>query len=48
MNGQDVEKNDLEEVKLAMQINGKTREIITIKKDLSEEELNAMVVKNQK
>ena len=29
---------------LAIQINGKTREVIVIKKDLPEKEVNAMVV----
>ena len=43
-----VDKNISEEVKLAIQVNGRTREIITIKKDLSEKEVNAMVVKSTK
>ena len=34
-----IEKNTLEEVKIAIQINGKTKDVISIKKDLGEEEV---------
>ena len=39
-----IDKNLSEDVNLAIQINGKTREVIIIKKDLPEKEVNAMVV----
>ena len=39
-----IDKNLSEDVNLAIQINGKTREVIVIKKDLPEKEVNAMVV----
>ena len=41
-------KNILNEVKLAVQINGKTRDIILINKDLSEEDVNLFILKNSK
>ena len=42
------EKNILEEINLAGQINGKTRDIISIKKDFSEKEINKLVLNNSK
>ena len=41
-------ENILDEVNIAIQINGKTRDIIKIKKDLSEEEIKKIILKNSK
>ena len=41
-------KNILNEIKIAVQINGKTRDIITVKKDLMEKDVNNFIVKNSK
>ena len=41
-------KNLIEEIKLPVQINGKTRDVISIKKDLSEDEINKIVINNTK
>ena len=41
-------KNILNEIKLAVQVNGKTRDIISIDKDLSEEKVNLFILKNSK
>ena len=41
-------KNIINEVKLAVQINGKTRDILTIKKDLIEKEIFEIVLNNSK
>ena len=47
-NWPNIEKK-LEENKIAIQINGKTRDIITIKKDLVEKDVNKIIiVRNQK
>ena len=43
-----IEKNDLEEINIAVQINGKTRDILSIKKDLKEKEIKKIVMKNTK
>ena len=43
-----VEKNILEEINLAVQINGKTKDIILIKKDFSEKEIDSLVLNNSK
>ena len=43
-----IEHNTIDEVKLAVQINGKTRDIIILKKDLIEEEVNKVILKNSK
>ena len=40
--------NILTDIKLAVQVNGKTRDILTVKKDLSENEINEIVLKNSK
>ena len=37
-----------EEIKLAVQINGKTRDILTIKKDIQEKDINKLILKNSK
>ncbi len=47
-NWPDIKKDTLENVKLAVQVNGKTRDIIQINKDLLEEEVNQFVLKNSK
>ena len=39
-----IEKNIFEEIKLAIQINGKTRDIITTKKNLNEKEINEIIL----
>ena len=41
-------KNIINEVKLAVQINGKTRDILTIKKDLIEKEIFEIVLNKSK
>tara|TARA_Y100000591_G_scaffold332581_1_gene370508 strand:+ start:2108 stop:4621 length:2514 start_codon:yes stop_codon:yes gene_type:complete len=43
-----VEGNLLEEIKLAIQINGKTRDIITVQKDLVEKDIDVIIRKNSK
>jgi leucyl-tRNA synthetase len=43
-----IEKNIAEEIKLAVQVNGKTRDIINIKKNLSEEEIAQIINKDSK
>ena len=41
-------ENELEEIKMAVQINGKTRDVINIKKDLMEKDVNNFIIKNSK
>ncbi len=41
-------KNLKEEIKMAVQINGKTRDILTIKKDLVENEINSIIQNSSK
>ena len=43
-----IEKNIIEEIKLAIQINGKTRDVVTVKKDLSEKEIDQMIKNESK
>ncbi len=43
-----ITKNLLDEIKFAIQINGKTRDIITIKKDAKEKEIDQIIKKNEK
>ena len=43
-----IEKNELEDTKIAIQINGKTRDILLVKKDLSEKEIQKIAIKNPK
>ena len=43
-----IEKNIINDIKLVVQVNGKTRDIITIKKDLSEVEINNIILKSSK
>ena len=42
-----IDSNILEEIKLAVQVNGKTRDIITIK-DLVEKDVNQFILKSSK
>ena len=41
-------KKNQNEIKIAIQINGKTRDIIQVKKDIEEKELTDFIVKNSK
>ena len=41
-------KNISNEIKIAVQINGKTRDVISIKKDLNEKEINTIILKGSK
>jgi leucyl-tRNA synthetase len=43
-----IRKDIMNEIKFAVQINGKTRDIITIKKDLSEKEINKIIFETSK
>jgi len=43
-----IQRNTLEEIKLAVQINGKTRDILIIKKDLMEDEIYKIILNNSK
>ena len=47
-NWPDFQQNKAEMIKLAIQINGKTRDVISIKRELSEEEINKIIIKNSK
>ena len=40
--------NMITDIKLAVQVNGKTRDILTVEKDLSENEINEIILKNSK
>ncbi len=48
INWPDVRKDLIENINLAVQINGKTRDIIKINKDLKEEDVNQIIIKNSK
>ena len=49
INGQNISgENELEEIKMAVQVNGKTRDVINIKKDLMEKDVNNFIIKNSK
>tara|TARA_X000000950_G_scaffold39850_2_gene43001 strand:- start:802 stop:3306 length:2505 start_codon:yes stop_codon:yes gene_type:complete len=43
-----IEKQNLEEIKIAVQINGKTRDVLSLKKDLKENEIRNFVEKESK
>ncbi len=43
-----IEKNSLVEISFAVQINGKTRDILTIKKDLLQKEIEQIIFENSK
>ena len=44
----EIKKIDLEEIKIAIQVNGKTRDILKVKKDLAEDKLKNIVEKSSK
>jgi len=44
----EIKKNTIEILKMAVQVNGKTRDIIEVNKDMSEEYVNAFIMKNSK
>ena len=43
-----IDKNIIEEIKLAVQVNGKTRDIINIKADMEENDVFQTIIKNSK
>ena len=43
-----IEKNTTTEKKIAVQINGKTRDIINIKQDMMEKEITEIIIKESK
>jgi len=43
-----IEKNSLGKVKIAIQINGKTRDIISVKENINQQEINDLILKNSK
>jgi leucyl-tRNA synthetase len=45
-----IDKQILENIniKIVIQINGKTRDVLSVKKDINEEEINKLVMKNSK
>ena len=43
-----IKKDIIENAKLAVQINGKTRDIISIEKDVTESKINEIVLNNNK
>ena len=43
-----INKNQFNSIKLAVQINGKTRDIMTVQSDLNEKEINKKVLKDSK
>jgi len=43
-----IEKNTVETIKIGIQINGKTKDVMTIKKDLEENDVNEIVLKKSK
>ena len=44
----EIKKDTIEIIKMAVQVNGKTRDIIEVNKDMSEEYVNAFIMKNSK
>ena len=44
----DLRRDVIENVKMAIQINGKTRDIISVNKDLTQEEISAIINENKK
>jgi leucyl-tRNA synthetase len=48
INWPDVRKDIVENISLAVQVNGKTRDVIEISKDLTEEDVNQIIIKNSK
>ena len=43
-----IKKDTIENIKMAVQINGKTRDIIDVKKNMSEKEIKEFILKNSK
>jgi len=43
-----IEKNSSGKVKIAIQINGKTRDIISVKENINQQEINDLILKNSK
>ena len=43
-----IEKNNLENIKIAVQINGKTRDIMTVKENIDQKEIDGLILKNSK
>ena len=43
-----IEKNNLENIKIAVQINGKTRDIMTVKENIDQKEIAGLILKNSK
>ena len=43
-----IEKDAIDEVKIAVQVNGKTRDILTVEKDLIEEQINIIILEKSK
>ena len=44
----DLRRDIVENVKMAVQINGKTRDVISVNKDLTQEEISTIISKNEK
>ena len=44
----EINSNEIGEIKFAIQVNGKTRDIITIQKDLKEEQIDKIIRKDSK
>ena len=44
----EINSNEMGEIKFAIQVNGKTRDIITIQKDLKEEQIDKIIRKDSK
>ena len=44
----EIKDNIIEEIKFAVQVNGKTRDIITVKKNTDQKQINEIVTKIQK
>ena len=44
----DINRNLTNDIEFAVQINGKTRDIVSIKRDLSEEDVYKIIIKNSK
>ena len=44
----EIKKNNFDNVKIAVQINGKTKDILTVKKDIEESEIKNIVEKQSK
>ena len=47
-NWPEIKMGNFDEIKFAVQVNGKTRDIISIKKNLTEKQINKIVIENSK